>query len=78
MLAARLRNAAPFLAAGFVAGSAALLVHQTHFSTGTGKIITFVLVLNILALRASSPRSVLEVNQPLSDLASDRKRTKKD
>jgi len=34
MIAARLRNAAPFFAAGLVAGSAALLGYQAHYSTG--------------------------------------------
>lgn len=34
MIAARLRNAAPFLAAGLAAGSAAFLGYQAHYSTG--------------------------------------------
>lgn len=34
MIAARLRNAAPFLAAGFAAGSVALLGYKARYSTG--------------------------------------------
>ena len=41
MIAARLRNAAPFLASGLAAGSAVFLGYQAHYSTGKDIIVGF-------------------------------------